>query len=127
MFTDTFEHIRFYFLVLLFPSLFSFFCSVREIKLTNVIFRAHVKISPDVVSCLVRIVFSGLVCCILTTCWAFVGAECLPWRPVRQMPLILVLFTVHSLSEIKLRELKKITDDGSRQNNAISHVRLFTL
>jgi len=100
---------------------------VREIKLTNVIFRAHVKISSDVVSCLVHIGFSGLVCCILTTCWAFVGAECLPWRPVRQMRLILVLFTVHSLSEIKLRELKKITDGGSRQNNAISHVRLFTL
>jgi len=28
-------------------------------------------------------------------------AECLPWRPVRQMPLILALFIIYCLSEIK--------------------------
>ena len=81
---------------------------MREIKLTNVIFRAHVKISSDIVSSLVDISFSVLFCYnnILTTLWVSVSAECLPWRPVRQTPLILVLFIVRCLSEIKLRPVK---------------------
>jgi len=47
--TDTSEHIRFYFLVFLFYTLLVV-VSVREIKLTHVGFRAHVKIASRIVS-----------------------------------------------------------------------------
>ena len=49
-FTLTSEHIRFYFSVFLFLH-FLVVVSVRQIKLTHVGFRAHVKISSRIVSC----------------------------------------------------------------------------
>ena len=49
LFTDTSEHIRFYFLVLLFFH-FLVFGSVRQIKLTYASFWAHVKIASRIVS-----------------------------------------------------------------------------
>ena len=49
-FTVTSEHIRFYFSVFLFLH-FLVVVSVRQIKLTHVGFRAHVKISSRILSC----------------------------------------------------------------------------